>query len=69
MQKTIKIEGMSCKHCVARVKSALEAVDGVKSAEVDLVSKKAEVKLEKEVSDEVLKGAVTDEGYDVTEIK
>lgn len=64
----IKVEGMSCGHCSARVEEALYALEGVK-AEVDLKKKTAYVTLEKEVSDEVLKSAVENAGYSVTEIK
>ena len=40
---TLKIEGMMCKHCQARVEKALKAVAGVESVEVDLEAKTAEV--------------------------
>ncbi len=63
----MKVEGMSCEHCSARVTEALNAIDGVK-AEVDLKKKKAYVTLEKEVSDETLKSAVESAGYSVEEI-
>ncbi|WMJ78129.1 MULTISPECIES: heavy metal translocating P-type ATPase [unclassified Sedimentibacter] len=69
MNKVMKIEGMSCGHCKAAVEKALKAVDGVESAEVNLAEKKAHVILAKEVSSEVLSKAVTDAGYDVTEVK
>ena len=59
----LNVEGMSCNHCVAAVKKALENVDGVKEADVNLEDKKAEVKLDKEVSEEVLVKAVEDAGY------
>ena len=45
MKKIISVEGMSCEHCVAAVKSALEKLDGVKAAKVDLKKKTATVKL------------------------
>ncbi len=63
MEKILNVEGMSCNHCVAAVKKALENVDGVKEADVNLEDKKAEVKLDKEVSEEVLVKAVEDAGY------
>lgn len=65
---TMKVEGMSCGHCSARVEEALNAIEGVK-AEVDLKKKTAYVTLEKEVSDETLKKAVEEAGYSVPEIK
>ena len=67
MKKTVKIEGMMCKHCVAHVTKALEAIDGVKP-EVSLDDKAAYLTLEKEVSDEVIKAAITEAGYEVTGI-
>ena len=65
MNKKLRVEGMSCGHCKAAVEKALKAVDGVENAVVDLENKSAEVSLSKEVSDEVLKKAVTDAGYEV----
>ena len=67
-QKILKVEGMSCGHCSARVEKALNAIDGVE-ATVNLEGKSAEVTLSKEVSDETLKWAVEEAGYKVTEIK
>ena len=63
MEKILNVEGMSCNHCVATVKKALENVNGVKEADVILEEKRAEVKLDKEVSDEILVDAVKDAGY------
>ena len=63
MEKTLEVEGMMCAHCQAHVQKALEAVDGVASASVDLETKTATVTLEKEVPDEALTGAVTAAGY------
>ena len=68
MEKTLNITGMMCGHCEARVKKALEAVDGVAEAIVSHEKGTAVVKLSKEVSDEVLKKAVTDQDYEVTSI-
>ena len=68
MKKTLKIEGMMCGHCEMHTKKALEAVDGVASAEVSHKTGTAVVTLEKEVPDEVLKKAVADQGYEVTGI-
>ncbi len=63
MKKIIKIEGMSCGHCAGRVKKELEALEGVKSAEVSANDKKAVVELDKEVAADKLKGAVEEAGY------
>lgn len=68
MEKKIIIEGMSCNHCVAHVKEYLSGIEGVLSAVVDLDGKYALVNVNN-VSDEVLKEAIEDEGYDVVEIK
>ena len=64
IQKTLKIEGMSCGHCSARVEKALNALNGVE-AKVDLAAKTAQINLTEEVSDEILKKAVIDAGYEV----
>jgi P-type Cu+ transporter len=66
-KKYVYIEGMSCAHCSARVEKALNALDGVE-AKVDLAGKQAEVTLEKDVSDEALKAAVDEAGYEVVGI-
>ena len=68
MEKTLKIEGMMCGHCEMHTKKALEKVDGVVKADVSHTSGTAVVTLDHEVSDDVLKQAVADEGYKVTEI-
>ena len=68
MEKTLVIEGMMCGHCEARVKKALEAVDGVESAIASHEKGNAIVTLSKNVSDEVLKKAVEDQDYKVTSI-
>ena len=67
MTKTMKIEGMMCMHCSSRVESVLNAIEGV-SAKVDLEKKCAVVTLSAEVSDDVLRKAVTDAGYEVVSI-
>ena len=69
MEKTMKIEGMMCGHCEAAVKKALEAVDGVASAEVSHPSGTAVVTLSKPVDSAVLKKAVEDKDYKVTSIE
>ena len=69
MTKTMKIEGMMCPHCEARVKKTLEALEAVSSAEVSHVSGSAVVTLAAPVEDEVLKKAVEAQGYDVLGIE
>ncbi len=63
--KTLNIEGMSCMHCVKKVEAALKEVKGVKSVNVSLENKTAEVTLKEDVDDSVLKKAVEDAGYEV----
>ncbi|MBR4539339.1 MAG: heavy metal translocating P-type ATPase [Clostridia bacterium] len=65
MEKTLKVEGMMCMHCSGRVQKALEAIDGVASANVSHETGTAVVTLTQNVADEVLKKAVTDAGYQV----
>lgn len=69
MKKTMKIEGMMCSHCEASVKKALEAIDGVESAEVSHEAGTAIVTMSKEVSNDVLKNAVEAKDYNVTGIE
>ena len=68
MKKTIKIEGMMCYHCTGRVDKALNALDGV-TATVSLEDKAAYVTVDGAVTDEELKKAVVDAGYEVTGIE
>lgn len=65
MTKTMTIEGMMCVHCEANVKKALEALDGVASADVSHEKGTAVVELDKAVADDVLKKAVEDKDYKV----
>lgn len=67
-KKNMEIEGMMCEHCQARVKEALEKVDGVDSAEVSHEAGTAVVSLSGAVSDDALTAAVTDAGYEVKKI-
>ena len=63
MKKVLTVDGMMCAHCQMHVKKALEGVDGVTEAVVDLETKKATVTLSKDVADQVLMDAVTEAGY------
>ncbi len=65
METVLKIEGMMCPHCEARVKKVLEETDGVLSAVANHENGTATVVLEKHVPVEVLKKAVEDQGYTV----
>ena len=68
MEKKIMINGMMCAHCQAHVEKALNAIDGVE-AKVNLETKTATLTLSKDVSDDVLRGAVTEAGYEVVSIQ
>jgi copper chaperone len=64
-QETIKVEGMSCGHCVMRVKKALEEVEGVRKADVDLQKKQAVVEYEEgKANPEKIKAAIKEAGYE-----
>ena len=69
MEKVMTIEGMMCGHCEATVKKALEAIDGVVSADVSHDKGTAVVSLSEEVSDEVLTKAVEDKDFKVINVK
>ena len=69
MKKTLKVEGMMCPHCEARVKKALEAVPGVESAVADHAAGTAVVTLSAPVADEALRAAVEAQDYKVTGVE
>ena len=69
MKKELSVEGMMCQNCVKHVTRALEGISGVSDVRVSLEDKKATVSVPESVGDDVLKAAVTEAGYDVTEIK
>ena len=64
MKKIIHVEGMMCMHCAKHVTDALEKVEGVKKAQVDLEKKTAVVTLKEDVADEALLTAVREAGYE-----
>lgn len=69
MEKTMKINGMMCGHCEARVKKALESLPEVKEAAVSHEAGTAVLTLEAPVADEVLKKAVEDQDYEVVSLE
>lgn len=69
MNKTIIIEGMMCEHCTGRVQKALEAVPGVEAVTMSLEDKSAKISCSNDVADAALKSAITEAGYEVTEIR
>ena len=68
MKKELMIEGMMCQNCVKHVTHALEGVSGASHVQVSLEDKKATVEVPESVTDETLKAAVTEAGYEVTGI-
>lgn len=68
MKKELMIEGMMCQNCVKHVTHALEGIPGTSHVQVSLEDKKATVEVPESVTDETLKAAVTEAGYEVTEI-
>lgn len=67
MKRQLTIEGMTCGHCVARVKTALSGVRGVVAADVDLGKKTAVVE-GSDLDDALLTAAVADAGYEVVAV-
>jgi copper ion binding protein len=65
MKTVLKVDGMSCEHCVKHVKEALEGIAGVKSAKVSLKENSASVEHADAVTLDALKVAVTEAGYEV----
>ncbi|MGB9940149.1 heavy-metal-associated domain-containing protein [Methanosarcina sp.] len=64
-EETIKVEGMSCMHCQLRVKKAVEAVEGVQRADVNLQTKEVTVDYEEgKVNLEKVKAAIRETGYE-----
>ena len=68
MTKVLTVEGMTCGNCKRHVEEALNEVDGVTSAEVDLGTMSARVDASDAVTEESLKGAVSEAGYTVTAV-
>lgn len=68
MNRTIKIEGMMCGHCTGRVETVLKGLEGVEVIEVSVDKKHAVVTVEN-ISDETLREAIEDVGYDVIGIE
>lgn len=67
IEKTIKIEGMSCMHCVKKVEQALKAIAEIKSVKVDLEEKAAKIILKKEIENSIIEEAVQEAGFKVVE--
>jgi copper chaperone len=66
MEKTLRVEGMTCNHCKSAVTNALKELNGVQEVDVNLEKGSASVKYEEgKVTEEDMKNAVEDQGYDV----
>ncbi|MFX4234612.1 heavy metal translocating P-type ATPase [Aliarcobacter butzleri] len=65
MEKILKVDGMTCGHCKARVEKVVSAIDGVDSVEVDLASKNVTVKMSKDISEQTISDVIVDAGYEV----
>ena len=69
MKKVICIEGMRCGHCTSNVEKALRGSSGVRAARVALEAKTATVEAADSVSDDALRNAVDDLGFEVRQIR
>ena len=65
----MRIEGMMCEHCQARVKKVLEALDGVESAQVSYQEGTARLRLRTPCDDDVLRRAVEEQDYKVISVE
>ena len=68
-KKEIIIEGMHCNHCKMAVEKVLNAIDEIDATQVILEDKKAIIELSKDISNEVIRKAIEEEGFEVKEIK
>ena len=69
MKQQLKIEGMSCKHCSARVEKVLGEMDGVSQVAVDLEGKTATVVLDKPIDRSAFEKTIADAGYEVVDVQ
>jgi len=69
MTKTLKIEGMSCMHCAGAVTKALGAINGLRDAKVDLESKTATVEMSGTITEDMLRAAVEEAGFELVGIE
>lgn len=69
VKQVVTIEGMKCMHCAAHATEALKSIEGVKSVNVNLEKKEAVIKSKDGVDPELIKKAIADAGYTVTDIK
>ncbi len=67
IEKTVKIEGMSCMHCVKTVEKALKDIPAVKSVKVDLEEKTAQIISKKEIEKSIIEKVIEEAGFKVVE--
>lgn len=66
MEKTLNVQGMTCGHCKMSVEGAINKIDGVSSAEVNLEAGSVDVTFdESKVTIDVMKDAIEEQGYDI----
>lgn len=65
MTKTVKIDGMMCGHCTARVEKMLSAIDGIDSVKASVENKEAVIEMNKEIADGVIRKVIENCGYKV----
>lgn len=69
MKKVLEIEGMHCMGCVRRATQALESLDGINSARVDLTEKTAVIDMDKEVAEELMRTALKEVALELVAVK
>ncbi|NCC81558.1 MAG: heavy-metal-associated domain-containing protein [Clostridia bacterium] len=69
MKKKIYIEGMTCEHCLNRVKNALSEMDNIKEVQVNLAEGFALIESDREIVNSALTDTIDEAGYDVTKIE
>lgn len=68
MKKLLTVEGMTCGHCSGRVEKTLNEMNGVTCISVELDTKLATIELTSDITDDLLKSAIKEQGYEVTKI-
>jgi copper chaperone len=69
LKKKIYIEGMTCEHCLNRVKNALSEMDNIKEVQVNLAEGFALIESDREIVNSALTDTIDEAGYDVTKIE
>lgn len=65
MKEVLKVEGMSCGHCVKSIETSVGELNGVSAVKVDLATKEVTVEFDNETTIEQIKETIEDQGYDV----